>query len=60
MKCFVCKGEIENKETTFEVELNGKVITVNNVPSSVCSKCGEITYNDDVVRQLQRMVNYSS
>lgn len=57
MNCFICKGSIENRETTFMVEMDGQIIIVKNVPSHVCSQCGETSYSDDVVRQLERIVN---
>ena len=57
MNCFMCKGYLENKETIFKVEVDGHMIIVKNVPSHVCSQCGETSYSDDVVRQLERIVN---
>lgn len=57
MKCFVCKGEIENKNTTFMVELDNCIIIIKNVPSQVCKQCGEVTYSNEVAKQLERLVN---
>lgn len=57
MNCFMCKGSLENKETTFKVEVDGHMIIVKSIPSHVCSQCGETSYSDDVLRQLERIVN---
>ena len=55
--CFMCKGELENKNTTFMVDLDGCIIIVKNVPSQVCEQCGETSYSDDVAKNLEKIVN---
>jgi hypothetical protein len=30
---------------------------VKNVPSQVCSQCGETSYNNDVAHRLEKIVN---
>ena len=57
MKCFMCKGNIENKNTTFMVELDNRIIIIRNVPSQVCKQCGEVTYSDEVAKQLEKLAN---
>ena len=57
MNCFMCKGNIENKNTTFMVELDNSIIIIKNVPSQVCKQCGEVTYTDEVAKQIQKLVN---
>ena len=57
MKCFMCKGNLENKNTTFMVELDNCIIIIKNVPSQVCKQCGEVTYSDEVAKQLEKLVN---
>ena len=57
MNCFMCKGEFENRKTTFMVELDECIIIIKNVPSQVCKQCGEISYSDDVAKQLEKLVN---
>ncbi len=57
MKCFMCKGSIENKRTTFMVELDNCIIIIKNVPSQVCKQCGEVSYTDEVSKQLEKLVN---
>jgi YgiT-type zinc finger domain-containing protein len=57
MKCFLCKGRIEDKPTTFMVDLENCIVIVKNVPSQVCSQCGETSYNNDIAHQLEKIVN---
>ena len=57
MNCLMCKGSLENKLTTFMVELDNCIIIVKNVPSIVCKQCGEVSYSDEVAKQLEKLVN---
>ena len=57
MNCFMCKGEFEDKNTTFMIELDNCIIIIKNVPSQVCKQCGEISYTDEVAKQLEKLVN---
>ena len=57
MECLMCKGHLENKLTTFMVELDNCIIIVKNVPSQVCSQCGEVSYSNDVTKQLEKIVS---
>lgn len=57
MNCFMCKGNLENKKTTFMVELDNCIIIIKNVPSQVCSQCGEVSYSNKVTKQLENLVN---
>ena len=53
----MCKGEMENKLTNFMLDLETCIIIVKNVPSQVCSQCGEVSYSDEVARNLEKIVN---
>ncbi|WP_366933721.1 type II toxin-antitoxin system MqsA family antitoxin [Megasphaera sp.] len=55
--CFLCKGKIENQLTTFMVDLGNCIVIVRNVPSQVCTQCGETSYTDEVAEQLEHIVN---
>lgn len=56
MKCFMCKGKLENKKTTFMVDLGNCIVIVKNVPSQVCTQCGEVSYNNEVTLELEKIV----
>ena len=59
MNCFMCKGDLEDKNTTFMVELDNCIIIIiiKNVPSKVCKQCGEVSYSNEVAKQLEKLVN---
>ena len=52
----MCKGSLIDKTTTFMVDLDNCIVIVKNVPSQVCSQCGEVSYSDEVARQLENIV----
>lgn len=53
----MCKGNLKSKLTTFMVDLGNCIVIVKNVPSQVCSQCGEISYSDKVAIKLEEFVN---
>ena len=57
MNCFMCIGKLEEKNTTFMVELDNCIIIIKNVPSLVCEQCGEVLYSNEVSKQLEKLVN---
>ena len=57
MNCFMCKGDFEDKKTTFMIELDNCIIIIKNVPSQVCKQCGEVSYSNDVAKHLEKLVN---
>ena len=57
MNCFMCKGKLEEKNTTFMVELDNCIIIIKNVPSLVCEQCGEVSYSNEVSKHLEKLVN---
>jgi YgiT-type zinc finger domain-containing protein len=57
MKCFLCKGHVANKLTTFMADIDNHIVIIKNVPSQVCSQCGETSYNNDVARMIESIVN---
>lgn len=56
-RCLFCKGKLENKLTTFMLDLDGCILIVKNVPSQVCTQCGEVSYSTEVVTQLTRIAD---
>ena len=57
MTCFFCKGELERVNEAFMVESGERIIVVKNVPSNVCAKCGQKSFENDVARRLEKIVN---
>lgn len=52
----MCKGALEEKKTTFMVDLGDHIIIIKDVPSYVCSQCGDTSYSDEVARVLEEIV----
>lgn len=53
MTCFTCRDTLENKQSTFMVDLKNCIVIIKNTPSQVCSQCGEISYSIEVAEQLE-------
>ena len=57
MTCFLCKGHIEDKLTTFMVDIENCIVIIKNVPSKVCDQCEETFHNDYVMGQLEQITD---
>ncbi|MDR0445608.1 MAG: type II toxin-antitoxin system MqsA family antitoxin [Oscillospiraceae bacterium] len=57
MGCFFCKGTYDDGLTTFMADLGRCIVIIKNVPSQVCSQCGEASYSDEVARRLEEIVD---
>ncbi|AEF84756.1 conserved hypothetical protein [Treponema primitia ZAS-2] len=57
MTCFMCKGSLENDHSTFMVDLGSCIIIIKNVPSQVCTQCGETSYSNTVAGKLEQIVS---
>lgn len=53
---FLCKGAVISKRTTFMVDIESCIIIVKNVPSQVCTQCEEVSYNNEIAQQLEKIV----
>ena len=53
MTCISCKGDLINKNTNFIADLGDCIIIVKDVPSQVCSQCGEVSYSHEVAKRLE-------
>jgi YgiT-type zinc finger domain-containing protein len=56
MTCFMCKGNVQDGSSTFTADMGNCIVVIKNVPSRVCSQCGEASYNDEVARRLEQIV----
>jgi YgiT-type zinc finger domain-containing protein len=54
MKCIVCKhGETEPGRVTISVDRQGAVVVIRDVPSDVCTTCGEEYLSAAVMKTLE-------
>ena len=56
MKCDICSGPLVEQDVTYRIELDGKLIVVENVPAKVCIQCGERLFSAETVERLQQTV----
>ena len=56
MTCISCKGDLINKNTNFIADLGDCIIIVKDVPSQVCSQCGEVSNSHEVAKRLEEIV----
>ncbi len=57
MNCFFCKGNLVEQNTNFMADIDNCFIIVKNVPSLVCTQCGEVAYTDQVSARLEQIVH---
>lgn len=57
MKCFMCKGDMINKNTNYILDLEGSIIIIKNVPSLVCNQCGEVFYENEVMKRIEKIID---
>lgn len=57
MKCLMCKGDLRNQTSNFIADLGDCIIIVKDVPSQVCSQCGEVSYSHEVAVRLEKIVD---
>jgi len=53
----MCKGTLTEGFSTFTAEMGKCIVIVKNVPSRICSQCGEASYSDDVAVRLEQIVH---
>lgn len=58
MKCLFCKGGITAPGTSTSVHERGQmVIVVKDVPTHICTTCGERYYDDEIVQKVVELVD---
>ena len=57
MICFMCKGTVQDGVSNFTADVGKCIVIVKNVPSRVCSQCGEVSYSDQVAQRLEQIVH---
>ena len=53
--CFFCKGDSRPSTVTHMIELEHCILIVKNVPCHRCSQCGEVTFDSNVIEQLDAL-----
>ena len=57
-RCHVCGSTEVNRELVNEVfAIDGKRVLVEDIPASVCVRCGEATFSRETTERIRRMVH---
>lgn len=57
MECFMCKGDLIEKNVNYVVDLENTIIIIKEVPAKVCTQCGERFYDDETAKNIEKIVN---
>lgn len=58
MKCSIqgCPGEYELKNVVQTIRRDGQVIVIDHVPAEVCGVCGDVLFNPETVRRIEKLL----
>jgi YgiT-type zinc finger domain-containing protein len=59
-RCAVCGGEFEATTITHEEKRDGNRYVFQNVPAKVCTACGEIWIDEEVLQQIDQLIEYGA
>lgn len=55
MKCLVCRWEMVDRKVTVDLRIGDELLIVEEVPATVCDRCGERVFTPEVTRRLQTL-----
>jgi YgiT-type zinc finger domain-containing protein len=57
-RCHVCGATQARQEFITEVfTIDGKRVLVENIPATVCVRCGEVTFSRETTERIRRMLH---
>ncbi|OGR88029.1 MAG: hypothetical protein A3A86_07200 [Elusimicrobia bacterium RIFCSPLOWO2_01_FULL_60_11] len=56
MKCIHCQGKMTKKPSPFHIDRHGYHLVLDEVPSWVCSQCGEVYFEEAEVESIQQVI----
>ena len=54
--CAVCGGELKATTITHEEKRDSNIYLFQNVPAKVCTACGEIWIDEEVLQQIDQLI----
>lgn len=54
--CFYCDGAVKERNVTREIRWEGQLIVFENVPTGVCTQCGEGVLRPEVVKSIDAVI----
>jgi YgiT-type zinc finger domain-containing protein len=56
--CDVCGGHDSQIEAVSEVfEIDGRRVLVENIPTRICTQCGEMSFDRETAEKVRRMIH---
>jgi YgiT-type zinc finger domain-containing protein len=55
-RCAVCGGELQATTITHEEKRDSNIYLFQNVPAKVCTACGEIWIDEEVMQQIDKLI----
>ena len=55
-----CLGEYEERLLPHTARNGGQVIVIDNVPTEVCSECGDVLLKTETISRLEDLLNTTS
>jgi YgiT-type zinc finger domain-containing protein len=59
-RCAVCGGELQATTITHEEKRDSQIYLFQNVPAKVCTACGEIWIDEEVLQQIDKLIEYGA
>jgi len=56
MKCVHCQGQMRRGTAPFHVDRKGYHLALDAVPAWVCSQCGEASFEEREVEEIQGVI----
>ena len=57
-RCAVCGGELQATTITHQEKRDSHIYLFQNVPAKVCTACGEIWIDEEVLQQIDKLIEY--
>lgn len=54
-ECPACGGKVTQKRVDVERWWQGRLVIIEGVPANVCQQCGEMYFNSDVAREMDKI-----
>lgn len=58
MRCPYCKGPMLEVEETFEVEIGGQQLRLEEVPAYLCEACDHVVVDPAVIETVEDMLDH--
>jgi YgiT-type zinc finger domain-containing protein len=55
-RCAVCEGTLRTTTITHEERRGDNIYLFQNVPAKVCDACGELWIDEEVLREIDRLI----